>query len=218
MKYYPAYLDLRERLCVVIGGGAIAERKTLSLIEAGADVTVISPSLTPKLLDLSASGKISHLKKNFEEQDLIGAFLAIAATDSPLVNSVVARACKKKHVLVNVVAPPEESSFIVPSVIERGELLIAVSTSGASPALSKKIREELEKHYGPEYELLLNTLTSIRKKVLEEVIDERARKKIFQSIVDSDVIDLLRQGKTHEAELRMAELTGFTNQDESAGS
>jgi len=211
MKYYPAYLDLREHLCVVIGGGAIAERKTLSLIEAGADVTVISPSLTPKLLDLSTSGKISHLKKNFEEQDLIGAFLAIAATDSPDVNSAAARACKKGHVLVNVAVPPEESSFIVPSVIERGELVIAVSTSGASPALSKKIRQELENRYGPEYELLLSKLTSIRKRVREEIIDESERRKIYQSIVDSEVIDLLRQGKTHEAELRMAELAGFTH-------
>jgi precorrin-2 dehydrogenase/sirohydrochlorin ferrochelatase len=211
MKYYPAYLDLRERPCVVIGGGAIAERKTLSLIEAGAGVTVVSPSLTPKLLDLSASGKISHLKKNFEEQDIIGAFLAIAATDSPDVNSAAARACKKNHVLVNVAVPPEESSFIVPSVIERGELLIAVSTSGASPALSKKIRQELEKRYGPEYELLLRHLTSIRKKVREKIADENERRKIYQSIVDSEVIDLLRQGKTHEAELRMAELAGFTH-------
>jgi precorrin-2 dehydrogenase/sirohydrochlorin ferrochelatase len=211
MKYYPAYLDLRERLCVVIGGGAIAERKTLSLIEAGAGVTVVSPSLTPKLLDLSASGKISHLEKNFEEQDIIGAFLAIAATDSPDVNSAAARACKKNHVLVNVAVPPEESSFIVPSVIERGELLIAVSTSGASPALSKKIRQELEKRYGPEYELLLRHLTSIRKRVREKIADENERRKIYQSIVDSEVIDLLRQGKTHEAELRMAELAGFTH-------
>jgi precorrin-2 dehydrogenase/sirohydrochlorin ferrochelatase len=211
MKYYPAYLDLRERPCVVIGGGGIAERKTLSLIEAGAGVTVISPSLTPKLHDLSASGKISHLKKNFEEQDIIGAFLAIAATDSPDVNSAAARACKKNHVLVNVAAPPEESSFIVPSVVERGELLIAVSTSGASPALSKKIKQELEKRYGPEYELLLSNLTSIRKRVREKIVDESERRKIYQSIVDSEVIDLLRQGKTHEAELRMAELAGFTH-------
>jgi precorrin-2 dehydrogenase len=206
MKYYPAYLDLRERYCVVIGGGSIAERKTLSLIEAGAVVTVTSPSLTPKLLALSASGKITYLKKNFEERDINDAFLAIAATDSPLVNSAVARACKKKQVLVNVAAPPEESSFIVPSVIERGELLIAVSTSGASPALSKKIRKELEERYGPEYGLLLTKLASIRKKVLEEVAEENTRKNIFQSIVDSNVIDLLKQGKTHEAELRITEL------------
>jgi precorrin-2 dehydrogenase/sirohydrochlorin ferrochelatase len=212
MKYYPAYLDLRERPCVVIGGGATAERKTLSLLEAGADVTVISPSLTRKLHELSGSGKITHVQRNFEERDVSGAFLAIAATDSPDVNSSAARACKKNRVLVNAAVPPSESSFIVPSVIERGELLIAVSTSGASPALSKKIRQELEKRYGPEYGLFLSKLTAIRKRVLEEVIDEGERRKIFQEIVDSEVVDLLRQGKTHEAELRMAELAGLKHQ------
>ena len=209
MKYYPAYLDLRERPCMVIGGGGVAERKALSLIEAGAVITVISPSLTPKLHDLSESGKINHLKKNFEDRDVSGAYLVIAATDSPEVNSSVARICKKKQVLVNVAVPPAEGSFIAPAVVERGDLLIAVSTSGASPALSRKIRQELEKQFGPEYDLFLSKLTGIRKRMLEEIADENARRKIFQSIVDSDVIDLLRQGKTHEAELRMAEIAGL---------
>jgi precorrin-2 dehydrogenase/sirohydrochlorin ferrochelatase len=209
MKYYPAYLDLRERPCMVIGGGGVAERKALSLIEAGAVITVISPSLTSKLHELSESGKINHLKRNFEDQDVCGVYLVIAATDSPEVNSRVARACKKKQVLVNVAFPPAEGSFIAPSVVERGDLLIAVSTSGASPALSRKIRQELEKQFGPEYDLFLSKLTGIRKRMLEEISDENARRKIFQSIVDSDVIDLLRQGKTHEAELRMAEIAGL---------
>jgi len=209
MKYYPAYLDLRERPCMVIGGGGVAERKALSLIEAGAGITVISPSLTPKLHELSESGKINHLKKKFEDRDINGAYLVIAATESPEVNSSVARVCKKKQVLVNVAVPPAEGSFIAPSVVERGDLLIAVSTSGASPALSRKIRQELEKQFGPEYDLFLSKLTAIRNRMLEEIADENARRKIFQSIVDSDVIDLLRQGKTHEAELRMAEIAGL---------
>ncbi len=211
MKYYPAFLDLRKRPCTVVGGGAVAERKALSLLTAGADVTVISPTLTPKLHQLSVSGKITHLKKNFEEQDIDRALLVIAATDSPEVNSGAARACREKNVLVNVAVPPEESSFIVPSVVERGELVIAVSTGGASPALSKKIRQKIEKQYGPEYGLLLRELASLRKRMLEEVPYEDARRKIFQAIVDSDILDLLRQGKTREAKLRMAELAGFTN-------
>jgi precorrin-2 dehydrogenase/sirohydrochlorin ferrochelatase len=218
MKYYPAFLDLRKRPCTVVGGGAVAERKALSLLTAGADVTVISPSLTPKLHELSVSGKITHLQKNFEEQDIDRAFLVIAATDSPEVNSGAARACGKKNVLVNVAVPPAESSFIVPSVVERGDLLIAVSTGGASPALSKKVRQELEKQYGPEYGLLLRELASLRKRMLEEVPDEDARRKIFQAIVDSDILDLLRQGKTREAELRMAELGGMDREDEPARS
>ena len=105
--------------------------------------------------------------------------------------------------------PPEESSFIVPSVVERGDLLIAISTSGTSPALAKKVRQDVEQRYGAEYELFLSKLSAIRKRVLEEVPDESKRRQVFQAIVDSDVIELIRQGKTHAAELRMAEIAGL---------
>jgi precorrin-2 dehydrogenase/sirohydrochlorin ferrochelatase len=144
VKYYPVFLVLRERPCLIIGGGEVAERKTLSLLEAGADVTVVSPTLSPKLAELARTQKVRHLPRTFEEHDLAGIFLVIAATDSPEINASVARLCRKKHVLVNVAAPPEESSFIVPSVVERGDLVIAISTSGDSPGLSKRIRRELE--------------------------------------------------------------------------
>lgn len=206
MRYYPAFLDLRGRFCLVIGGGAVAERKALSLLEAGAAVAVVSPSLTPKLYELAGSGRITHRKKPFEEQDLAGAFLVIAATDSAEVNTAVASLCKKKNILVNSAVPPEESSFIVPSVVGRGDLLIAISTSGASPALSRKVRQELEKTYGPEYELFLNKLSAVRKRVLNEVADEAVRREIFRKIVDSDALELLRQGKVQAAENRMDEI------------
>jgi precorrin-2 dehydrogenase/sirohydrochlorin ferrochelatase len=209
MKYFPVYLELRERPCVVIGGGAVAERKTLSLLEAGADVTIVSPTLTQKLQELSIAGKINHLQKSYDEKDLSGEFLVIAATNSPEINRRVAQECKKRHLLVNVAVPPEESSFIVPSIVERGELLIAISTSGASPALSRKIRQELEEKYGPEYELYLNKLSAIRKRIIEEIADANKRKQVLQAIVDSDVLDLLIQGKTHEAEYRLAEIAGL---------
>jgi precorrin-2 dehydrogenase/sirohydrochlorin ferrochelatase len=209
MKYYPVYLDLRERSCLIVGGGPVAERKVLSLLEAGADITVVSPSLTTKLQELSLSGKIDHICKTFEEKDLAGAWLVIAATGSLDVNSAIGKLCRKKHVLVNVVSPPEESSFIVPSVVDRGELLIAVSTSGSSPALSKKIRQELEARYGPEYELFVNKMTIIRNRLMEESSDESARRAVFQALVDSDVLELLKQGRTHEAEHRIAEISGL---------
>ncbi len=210
MKFYPAYLDLRRRSCLIIGGGAVAERKALSLLEAGADVTIISPLLSPKLSELSESGKIAYRKKIFEEGDLSEKFLVIAATDVPELNISVARACKERHVLVNVAVPPEESTFIVPSVVERGDLLIAVSTSGSSPGLSKKIRRELETLYGPEYQLFLEKLAAIRQEVLAQIDDEQDRRRIFQAIIDSDAIEMLRQGKAHEAEVRMAELAGLS--------
>jgi precorrin-2 dehydrogenase/sirohydrochlorin ferrochelatase len=172
-------------------------------------VTIISPTLTSKLRELSGSGKITHSPKKFDEEDLSGVYLVIAATDSPEENTRVAHACKKRQVLVNAVAPPEEGSFIVPSVLERGELLIAVSTSGVSPALSRKIRQELEERYGPEYDLFLDKLSAVRARVLEEVPEEDMRRRIFQAIVDSDIIDLLRQGNTHEADHRLAEIAGL---------
>lgn len=209
MKYYPAYLDLRDRPCVVIGGGTVAERKTLALLEAGAEVTIISPALTPKLHEFSDAGKITHLQKQYEESDLSGQFLVIAATPSVEVNTLVARACRKRHVLVNVAVPPEESSFIVPSVVERGDLMIAISTSGASPALAKKIRQDIEQRYGGEYGLFLDKMSAIRNRVREEIPDEQKRHEVFQALVDSDVIDLIRHGKTHEAELRMAAIAGL---------
>ncbi len=209
MKFYPVFLDLRDRPCLIVGGGRVAERKAVSLLEAGADVTILSPSLTEKLQDLCLSGKITHIARTFEDKDIAGAYLVIAATGSPEVNSVVGKLCRKKHVLVNVAAPPEESSFIVPSVVDRGELLIAVSTGGSSPALSKKIRQELEKAYGPEYDLFIQKMTLVRNRLIEELPDESARRAVFEALVDSDVLELLKQGKVHEADHRIAEISGL---------
>lgn len=208
MRYFPVYLDLRERPCVLVGGGQVAERKALSL-EAGADVTVVSPSLTAKLQELSSSGKINHLAKTYEDRDIAGAYLVVAATNSPEANAAIGRLCRKKQVLVNVAAPPEESSFIVPSVVERGELIIAVSTCGASPALSKKIRQELEERYGPEYGLFLRKMAAVRARLLDEAAGEEARRAMLRALVDSDVLELLRQGNVHEADRRIEEISGL---------
>lgn len=206
MKYYPVFLVMRDRPCVVIGGGGVAERKALSLLGAGADVTVVSPALTPKLAELARAGKIRHLARPFEEHDLTGMFLAVAATDSPQVNTDAARLCRKRHVLVNVAAPPEESSFIVPSVVERGDLVIAISTGGASPGLSKRIRRELEEKYGQEYERFLARMAVLRKRLMDEVPDEGSRGEIMNAILDSDVLYLLKHGEPHEAEHRIEEI------------
>jgi precorrin-2 dehydrogenase/sirohydrochlorin ferrochelatase len=206
MRYYPVNLDLRERRCVVVGGGQVAERKTLSLLEAGAYVTVVSPSLTPKLTELAASGKLLQIPALFQEAHLACALLVIAATNDLAVNRAVAQLCRKQGILVNVAAPPEESSFIVPSVVERGDLVIAVSTSGAIPALSKSIRQELEKQYGPEYEMLLTRLAAARKRLLEEVGSEADRRRAIAAIIGSDVLELLRKGKLREADELIGDL------------
>ena len=199
-------LDLRDRSCLVIGGGKVAERKALSLLEAGAEVKVISPTLALKLQELSTSGKISHRNKVFEDKDLEGVFLVIVATNSSEVNCRVALLCKQKRILVNVSSPPEESTFIVPSVVERGALVIAISTEGASPALAKKIREDLEKVYGPEYGLFLERMSLLRRKLQAEINDEGLRRKVVQAVVESDVLYLLKSGRLKEADHRIAEI------------
>ena len=206
MKYYPVYLDLRERPCIVVGGGQVAERKVLSLLEAGARVTVVSPSLTPELQSLFSSNRITYHAGTFQNKDIENAELVIAATDSPELNSSIGRLCKSARVLVNVASPPEESSFIVPSVVKRGDLLIAVSTAGSSPALSRKIRQEMEAAYGPEYELFLQKMSLLRKRLLEELPQEAARRSVFQELVGSDALDLLRQGREQDADQRIEEI------------
>jgi precorrin-2 dehydrogenase/sirohydrochlorin ferrochelatase len=206
VRYYPILLDLRERPCLVVGGGAVAERKAISLFDAAADLTVVSPTLTPALETLAHKNKITYRRKPFDEHDLTGMYLAIAATDDPAVNSAVATACRHKGILVNVAAPPEESTFIVPSVVERGDLLLAVSTCGSSPALSKQVRQDLERTYGPEYAVFLEKLSLLRRRLLHEVADEHVRRKVFQAVVESDVLYLLKGGAAHEADLRIAEI------------
>lgn len=206
MKYYPAFLDLRDRPCLVVGGGPVAERKAIALFDAGADLTVVSPTLTAHLRELADKGKIAYQPRNFSEHDLTGMFLAVAATDDDAVNAAVAHACRKNGVLVNVATAPDEGTFIVPSVVERGDLLIAISTCGDSPALARRVREELEQTYGPEYGLFLEKMALLRRRLPQDVPDEDVRRKAFQALVDADILYLLRAGQVHEADLRIAEV------------
>jgi precorrin-2 dehydrogenase len=149
--YFPAFLDLRGRRCLVVGGGEIGERKTRALLDCGARVTIVSPSLTPGLAALAASGRLVHRARPFLRSDPRGCALAVAATGDPGVDRVVAAAARRWRALVNVVDRPAHCDFIVPSVLRRGELQIAVSTGGRSPAIAREIRRRLERLFGPEY-------------------------------------------------------------------
>jgi precorrin-2 dehydrogenase/sirohydrochlorin ferrochelatase len=206
MRYYPVFLDVRGRRCIVVGGGQVAERKALALFDAGADLDLVSPELTPILHELAHNGKITHHSKHFDEQDLAGAYLVIAATNDAAVNEVVTRASRKAGILVNAATSPDEGTFVVPSVVRRGDLLIAISTCGDSPALARKVREDLERSYGPEYGVFLEKMAMLRRRMLQEVADEDVRRKIYQAVVDSDVLYLLKAGQADEADHRIAEI------------
>lgn len=192
-RYFPLCLDLDGKKVFVIGGGKVAERKVIPLLDCGADVTVISPSITEKLRNLFKKGKLRYLPKAYKRGDLKGAFLVISATGEKGINMEVSEEAESRGCLYNVVDNPEASNFIVPSSVKRGGLLISISTSGASPALSKKIRKELEKRYGREYSLFLNLMEGIRKRLLKEMSSERKRKKIFHSLANSDLIRVIKK-------------------------
>lgn len=203
MRYYPLYLDLKGKLCVVVGGGEVAERKVGSLLEAQAAVRVISPQIVPALRDLWEKGVIEWWAEEFAERDVPGLFLVIGATDDPRLNLRVAAWARRQKAWVNLVDDAAGSDFIVPSRISRGDLTIAISTGGKSPALARKIREELEVQYGQEYGEFLELLGEVRGEVIARLPDPRAREATFRALVDSDILQLLRQGEKGLARERM---------------
>jgi precorrin-2 dehydrogenase len=162
--YFPAFLDLRGRRCLVAGGGEVGERKARALLECGARVIVVSPTLTPDLAALAASGCIEHRARTFRRSDLRGCALAVAATGDLRVDEALAAMARRWRVLVNVVDRPDHCDVILPSVLRRGELQIAVSTGGRSPALAREIRRRLEDLFGPEYSELVRRVGADRRR------------------------------------------------------
>jgi siroheme synthase-like protein len=142
--YFPVFLDLRRRRCLVVGGGPVAERKAVALLACGAHLVVVSPTLTPALAALAATGRLEHCRRAFRRGDVGGCTLVVAATGLADVDRSVAAAAKARRALVNVVDRPADCDVILPSVLRRGELQIAVSTGGRSPALAREIRRSLE--------------------------------------------------------------------------
>ena len=199
MPHYPINLDLRERRCVVIGGGAVAERKVESLIEYGAAVRVVSPAITPALERLASEGLIERIDSEYREDHLEGAVLVIGATDDRDVNSRISSDARNRGLLVNIVDDPELCNFFVPASVRHGDLIISVSTSGKSPAMARRLREEIEACYGPEYGLLADLLGSLRDEVKAAYSDPAERTRAYVRILDSDALSLLAEGKPDEA-------------------
>ncbi len=190
MDYYPVFLNLNGKKAIVVGGGKIAERKVGSLVAAGADVTVVSPSLTRRLRKTLSEGRIRYISRVYRKNDVKGAFLVIAATDSPDTNR---RVSKDAPALVNVVDVPSECNFIAPSVVRRGQLLIAISTGGASPAFSKAIRKELQILYGPGFSRYLKFVKGIRAKAMATISQKDRRERFLKGLASKEILALLRR-------------------------
>jgi precorrin-2 dehydrogenase/sirohydrochlorin ferrochelatase len=163
MSLFPMFVKLRERLCVVVGGGQVAEAKLPGLLAAEAKIRVIAPEVTESLASRVREGQIEWLRKTFEPADLVGAYLVVAASSDTAVNHEVFREAEARGILCNAVDDPDYCHFYYPSVVRRGALQIAISTEGLSPALAQRLRRELEAQFGPEYEPWLNWLGAARK-------------------------------------------------------
>lgn len=188
--YFPAFLNLGGKKCVVIGGGEVAARKVAALIKSGALVTVISPELTTALKRLKDSGSITHVGREYRRGDLKAAFLTIAATSDDKVNRAV---FKDAPLLVNVVDAPELCNFIVPAVVDRAPLTIAVSTGGASPAMAASVRRELEALYGKEVGRYLIFAGKLRKTAKETITDGKSRERFFKYAGSEEILCMLRK-------------------------
>lgn len=203
MPLYPVSLNIKNKRCVVVGGGSVAERKIRSLLGAQANVFVISPLVTDKIAQLYKEKKITLLESEYESDLIQNSFLVIAATDDRLVNEAISKDCEKNNILVNVIDSFEESNFVVNATIKQKDLIISVSTSGKSPALARRIKEELSVKYGAEYGVLLEILGEFRNIVKKEVSDEQVRREFFTRATGPEILDLIKQEKVTEAKRRL---------------
>lgn len=179
---FPMFVKLAGRECLVVGGGRVAEPKIDSLLACGADVRVVSPSVTPAVARWWRENRLTWRSRGFQPSDLEGKFLAIAATSSAEVNEAVYRNAEQRGVLCNAVDEPERCHFYYPAVVRRGGLQIAISTAGASPALAARLRCELEEMIAPEYAGVVERLGSARQRLLARPMDPDRRRRILRRL------------------------------------
>jgi precorrin-2 dehydrogenase/sirohydrochlorin ferrochelatase len=208
VKYYPVYLDITNKRCIVVGGGDVAERKVERLLECGAHVAVIGKTLTPRLESMKNKGTIEHIHADYDKTCIDDAFLVIGATDREDVNKKISRDAKDKGIPVNIVDDPDNCDFILPSLLQRGDLVIAISTGGKSPALAKKLRQEMENLYGPEYEMLITVMGNLRAKLLMKGYSSDENKRLFESVAYSDILHHIKDKNWEKVKKTVYDITG----------
>lgn len=209
MKPYPIFLNnLDAQRSVVIGGGHEAERKTGGLLACDARVTVISPDVTDTLRDWADAGRIEWTPRDYRAGDLEGAALVIVSETNPEKTEPIWQEARARNVLINAMDDVPHCTFVAGSVVRRGPLVISISTSGAAPALSVRLRQEMEQNFGPEYEEFLHLMQDLRAPMAVHYPDFETRRDRWYEIVDSDVLDLLRDGRHSDALARIEAIVG----------
>jgi precorrin-2 dehydrogenase/sirohydrochlorin ferrochelatase len=206
MTHYPIFLNLAGRRCLVVGGGPVAERKVEGLLQAGATVTVVSPRLTEKLESLANEKKLSRVAREYRAGDLAGCQLIFASTDDTAVNRAVYDEARELGVWLNTADDPAHCDFILPSVLRRGELQVAVATGGSSPALSKAVREELELYFTEDYAILSQIVSDVRRELKERGLSAGAE--IWGRALNGTLRELVQQGDIEGAKRYLREHVG----------
>lgn len=206
MGYYPIFLDMTDRPCLVVGGGPVAERKAEALLGVGARVTVVSPVVSERLRSWAKGGKIRHLRREYQWGDLIGYELAFVATDDGEVNAAVAWEGRERGVWVNAADDPAHCDFILPSVLRRGQLVVAVATGGASPALSRAVREELEAYFSGDYAVLAQLMAEVRSELRRRSLFPDGER--WRRALDTDLRRLIAAGQRETAKAYLLDRLG----------
>ena len=191
MRYLPIFLAVSGRECVVVGGGEVAVRRVESLLEAAAHVTVVSPHLSSAMEAIVARGLVIHLDRRYQRGDITGSALVYAATDDSKLHRELASEARALGIPINVADVPELCTFIAPAVVKRGELQIAISTSGASPAFAARLRRTLEQQFGAEYALTLEVLRAARRRLHADEIDPADRMRRLKDLANSELPDAI---------------------------
>ncbi|HPU30894.1 MAG TPA: bifunctional precorrin-2 dehydrogenase/sirohydrochlorin ferrochelatase [Syntrophorhabdaceae bacterium] len=190
-SYYPIFLNLKKRLCLIIGGGQVAERKAVILIKCGANVRVIAPSITKRLITLEEKGKLEIIKRDYKKGDLEGAFIVFAATDKKEVNRQIKKDAEEMGIIANVVDDPDFCDFIVPSMVKKGPVTIAISTSGTLPMFARVFKEKIKQVLTEDHIKYVKKIGRLRKIILKEVLDPKQRKIIMRQIKNSPMNEII---------------------------
>ena len=191
MQFYPVNLNIHKRFCLIVGGGEVAARKIEQVLACEARVTVISPKACPRIRELAAEGRIEWHQRGYCPGDLRGAFLVFAATDKADVQQQVVSEAKERGILLNSADTPEACTFQVPATVRQGELLLAISTGGGSPAVAAWIRKRLEREFGPEYGILVRLFSLIRGAVVGDGRSSWSHQLLFEKILEMDVLSCI---------------------------
>ncbi|MCG7874207.1 MAG: siroheme synthase CysG [Candidatus Thiodiazotropha lotti] len=217
MEFFPIFLNIRNKSCLVVGGGAVAERKISLLLKSAADVVLVSPELTHDLITWRDMGRLNHQARGFQDEDINDRHLVIAATDDPQLNRHIAELAHAKRIPVNVVDQPELCSFIVPSIIDRSPVVAAVSTGGASPVLARLIRSRLESLIPAGYGRLANLCNRFRQRVKDHFNNPEDRRLFWDRVLEGGVAERVFSGHDEEADQLMERLLADPRLDQEMG-